>query len=329
MSQNQNVQFIFSPLPDPHIQRRRDILKKYPEQARALMGNDPLTALWIVGSVFSQFAIAYALRGQGFGWVLASAFLIGAFINHALYVFVHEATHNLVFKNSLWNRFIGMFCDFALVAPGAMAFRKYHLIHHNRQGQHEFDADLCSDREAKLVGNHPIKKLIWVFLMAISQAARPMRITSQEFWDKWIIGNLLLQVTVMAIAFHFIGPMGLLYLGASTIFGLGLHPLGGRWIAEHYVIHEDQETYSYYGPLNTVAFNVGYHNEHHDIMTIPWRNLPKLKALAPEYYDTLKSHSSYPGLLLRFIVDPELHLKKRVLRSSVKTASPAPAEARA
>ena len=132
MIPNSNVEFIFSELPDPHIQRRREMLKKYPNEIRALMGNDPMTALWIVASVCSQFAIAYALRAQGFGWVLAASFCVGAFINHALYVFVHEATHNLVFKSSLKNRFIGMFCDFALVAPGAMAFRKYHLIHHNR-----------------------------------------------------------------------------------------------------------------------------------------------------------------------------------------------------
>ncbi|MBC7397229.1 MAG: fatty acid desaturase, partial [Bdellovibrionales bacterium] len=52
--------------------------------------------------------------------------------------------------------------------------------------------------------------------------------------------------------------------------------------------------------------------------TIPWKKLPKLKAVAPEYYNTLKTHASYPGLLLRFIVDPNLHLKKRVLRKAQK-----------
>ncbi|KZP08079.1 hypothetical protein FIBSPDRAFT_761951, partial [Athelia psychrophila] len=47
------------------------------------------------------------------------------------------------------------------------------------------------------------------------------------------------------------------------------------------------ETYSYYRPPNVLPFNVGYHNEHHDI---PWMRLHALRALAPEFYDTIPSH---------------------------------------
>jgi sphingolipid delta-4 desaturase len=310
------MDFIYSTQADPHIQRRKDLLKKYPKEIRALMGNHVGTAAWVLFCVISQFALAYFLQDQSLWLLLGSAFLVGAFFNHALYVFIHEATHNLIFKSSLSNRWIGMICDLPLVAPGSMAFRKYHLIHHVRQGQHEYDADLVSDFEANLVGNHWFKKLIWVSLMGVSQAMRPNRIKNQQFMDRWIAGNILFQVAMLTLAYQFIGPMGLLYLGASTLFGLGIHPLGGRWIAEHFVIEPGQETYSYYGALSPVIFNVGYHNEHHDIMTISWKNLPKLKALAPEYYDTLKAHKSYPGLLWRFIWDPSLHLKSRVLRPS-------------
>ena len=291
------------------------------------MGNHKGTAFFVVLAVVTQFVAAYLLRDQSFAWVVLTAFAFGAFFNHGLYVLIHEATHNLIFKSSLWNRAIGRFCDLALLAPGSMAFRKYHLIHHNRQGQQDFDADLVSDTEANLVGNSSFRKLIWVFLLAVSQAARPSRLKIKPFWDRWIVLNLVVQVTAMVIAYQFVGSNGLIYLGLSTLFGLGFHPLGGRWIAEHYVIHEEQETYSYYGPLNIPAFNVGYHNEHHDVMTIPWKNLPKLRALAPEYYDNLLVHESYPKLLYRFIVDPKLSLKSRVLRKSVPvTPVTSPAE---
>ena len=53
-------------------------------------------------------------------------------------------------------------------------------------------------------------------------------------------------------------------------FSIGGAPLGARWIQEHYLTFPgDQETFSYYGPMNVLALNVGYHNEHHDLMRVP------------------------------------------------------------
>jgi len=95
-----------------------------------------------------------------------------------------------------------------------------------------------------------------------------------------------------------------------------LHPLGARWIQEHYLIDKNQETYSYYGPLNLLAFNVGYHNEHHDFSSIPWNNLPKLRAIAPEYYDNLIYHKSWTKLLFHFLFDKDLSLYSRTLRKN-------------
>jgi sphingolipid delta-4 desaturase len=79
-------------------------------------------------------------------------------------------------------------------------------------------------------------------------------------------------------------------------------------------LDENQETYSYYGPLNAVAFNVGYHNEHHDFPSVPWNRLPELKKAAPDYYDTLKSHHSWTKLFLRFLFDKNISLYSRTMR---------------
>ena len=130
-----------------------------------------------------------------------------------------------------------------------------------------------------------------------------------------------------------LGPKALAYLALSTFFALGLHPVGGRWIQEHYETRKGQETYSYYGPLNRTCFNMGYHNEHHDFAGIPWNNLPKLKKLAPDYYDSLASYRSWTGVLLKFIFDPSMSTYSRVVRAAQKrdakrsAAAPHPAAA--
>ncbi|WP_280640546.1 fatty acid desaturase [Hymenobacter volaticus] len=79
---------------------------------------------------------------------------------------------------------------------------------------------------------------------------------------------------------------------------------------------EGQETYSYYGRLNGVNMNVGYHNEHHDMPSIPWNHLPRLKALAPEFYEPLLHHRSYTKLFFQFLFDQEISLFSRITRRS-------------
>ena len=100
----------------------------------------------------------------------------------------------------------------------------------------------------------------------------------------------------------------------SFFFSVGLHPLGARWVQEHYLTHGEQETYSYYGGLNKIAFNVGFHNEHHDFPSIPWNNLPKVREAGAKWYNKIAYHNSWTLLWLRFLFDKEISIYSRMLR---------------
>ncbi len=305
--------------PDFHIARKKEMISKYGDQISKLRGHNPFSAFIIFGLVLTQITVALYMQLFPIWLVIIFAYIFGAFLNHALYVFSHESTHNLVFKKAKWNRFAGIFCDTPLVFPGAMAFRKYHLMHHAHMGDHSKDTDICSEEEAKLVGKTPLKKTLWVFLLGFSQAMRPLRLKNDDFWDKWILINLFYVISIVCLIAYAAGVNAIIYLLLSTVFGLGLHPLGGRWIAEHYQLDDSkQETYSYYGPINKIMFNIGHHTEHHDFMNIPWDNLPELRKISPEYYNNLEQHHSYSQVLKKFIFEKDIDLFRRTIRSQAE-----------
>jgi sphingolipid delta-4 desaturase len=114
------------------------------------------------------------------------------------------------------------------------------------------------------------------------------------------------------------GLPAFLYLLFSTLFALGPHPLGGRWLQEHYVTRPGQETYSYYGPLNRLSFNIGYHNEHHDFMNVPWLRLRRLHRIAAPFYDELASYRSWTAVVLRFVFDARQSPYSRIVHPDTR-----------
>jgi sphingolipid delta-4 desaturase len=230
-------------------------------------------------------------------------------------VLIHECTHNLVTKRPVFDQALGLTCDLGLCFPGALAFRKYHLLHHKYLGHHRLDPDIVSRTEADLMKNSAWRKTLWIAFLSISQSLRPFKVKDVKLWDGWIAANVAIVVIVDVAVWYFFGIKALSYLALSTFFALGLHPLGGRWVQEHYVTMDGQETYSYYGILNRLCFNMGYHNEHHDFPNIPWNNLAKLKKVAPEHYESLKSYRSWTAVLLNFIFNPSMSGYSRIARS--------------
>lgn len=308
----------------PHGGRARALVKAHPE-VRALMTRNPWTALIALSIVVLQTSIAFWMGRLGFDywWLsLLIAFCVGAFANHANYVIIHDATHNLILQNKSLNKLVAILADLPNLTAGAMGFRVYHLKHHSHQGDYEYDADLANLWEARLVRDIWYRKAIWLMFFPIFQLTRPPRLKAITMRDRWFVVNLVCAGIYDVAIIYFFGWAGFLYLAFSFFLSVGLHPVGARWIQEHYTNDPEQETYSYYGPINRVCLNMGYHNEHHDLPSVPWNNLPKLRAVAPEFYDHLKYHSSWSRLLFQFIFDKQYSLFSRIERMKQNKSEP-------
>lgn len=299
----------------PHFKRAKAILKDHPE-VKGLIGRNPFSGLIIVLGVIVQLSLAVVLRHEPWWVIVLVAFCFGAFVNHAMYVMIHDCCHNTVFKKRSWNNWAGIVADITNAVPAAMSFRIYHLMHHSGLGNYDLDADIPNKWELKLVRSSRIMKALWIGLFPLIQATRPPRLKGINFLDRWVVRNWIVVLAADFLLVYFFGPWALLYLLFSFMFSVGFHPLGARWIQEHFQFKEGQETYSYYGPFNKVQMNIGHHNEHHDFPAIPWSRLPKLKKLAPEFYEDLYYHKSWTGLFLRFIFDKRITLDNRPSREA-------------
>lgn len=156
--------------------------------------------------------------------------------------------------------------------------------------------------------------------------------------------NLIVQLSVDYALINFSGSLQpVYYLLLSSFLAGSLHPCAGHFIAEHYFFSQVKtggteslseqkqnsiktkphpldslappETYSYYGPLNILTYNVGLHNEHHDFPAIPWTRLHALHSMAAEFYEPLPCHRSWVWVIWTFILDKNVGPWCRVKRA--------------
>lgn len=300
-----------------HAERRQLILARHPE-IRKLFGRDVLTFRVTAVLLLAQTLVAAFLGVLGIAYwplTLVVAFVFGAFVNHANFVIIHDAIHNRVFQSRPLNRLTAILADLPNGLPTAMAFGCYHLKHHAQLSTYDHDADVPSDWEVRLVGNGALRKAVWLFFFPIIQLTRIPRLKGPlPILGAWTIANAIAVLIYDVALLAAFGPNAILYLMASCWFSVGgLHPLSARWLQEHFAF-ESGHTFNYSGPLNRIALNIGYHNEHHDFPEIPWSRLPQLRAAAPEFYDVLPAHRSWGRLMLRFITDRGCSLALRAPR---------------
>ncbi|KAH6773705.1 fatty acid desaturase family protein [Perilla frutescens var. hirtella] len=309
--------FFWSYTDEPHASRRRIILSKYP-QIRQLFGPDPFAFLKIAAIVSIQLWTATFLYNASWLKILIVAYFFGSFLNNNLFLAIHELSHNLAFSTPVYNRWLGIFANLPIGVPMSVTFQKYHLEHHRYQGVDGIDMDIPSLTEAYLVTN-AFTKSIWVIMQLFFYALRPLFLKPKPP-GLWEFANLIAQLALDVAIVYFWGWKAFGYLILSTFVGGGMHPMAGHFISEHYVFNSEQETYSYYGPLNLMTWNVGFHNEHHDFPRIPGSKLHKVKEIAPEYYDNLDCYRSWSQVIYMYVMDRTVGPFSRMKRSlSVKS----------
>ncbi|KAK3365699.1 fatty acid desaturase-domain-containing protein [Lasiosphaeria ovina] len=322
--------FFWTYTEEPHRTRRMAIIKAHPEVTK-LCGPEPLTKYVVAAVVAFQVLLAHLLRNTPFwSWKFwAVAYVFGATSNQNLFLAIHEISHNLAFRSPLANRLFAMVANLPIAVPYSASFRPYHLTHHKSLGVDGLDADLPTRFEALFLDSI-LGKAFFCTFQIFFYALRPMMVYRIPF--TWVHGlNVAVQIgfdyAILALLPGYFSANSLLYLLLSSFLAGSLHPTAGHFIAEHYVYETVTptardptnkipipETFSYYGPLNLLTYNVGLHNEHHDFPAVPWTRLPALHDMAKEFYADLPHHRSWTYVLWRFIFDEQIGMRCRVKR---------------
>jgi len=281
-----------------------------------LFGTEPWTFFFVLAIVATQITLAYTLSNSPWWLLLLVAYLIGGTLNHSQQLLVHDISHNLCFKLEIPNKLLGIFANIATGVPSAITFTRYHMEHHQFQGWDGIDMDIPCDVELSLFTSSA-SKVLWLLLNPLFYGVRPLLVKPKSP-TRWEAINNIVVLSFDVALVYFVNWQALAYLIASTLLGMGLHPVAGHFIAEHYAFVKGVETYSYYGPINLLNFNVGYHNEHHDFPKVPWSRLPQVKQIASEFYDNLPHHTSYLQVIYRYITDPTIGPHSRIKRRPLK-----------
>jgi sphingolipid delta-4 desaturase len=307
--------FIPANTAEPHISRARAILRKHPE-VRELVGPAPSTFLVLLALVAAQTSVALSLQHAPL-WVLALvAYTVGAVLNCGVLNMVHEASHGLIFRGRRWNRMAAYVANLGTFWPSVETFFRYHLPHHRYLGEYDRDTTIARDWEARFVGRSALRKVLWLVFFAVIYPFRVTHMNVGRRYNGRIVFNFVMQAAWWVLLYSVGGWRPLAYLALSFYFHFGLHPLNAIALQEHLFVRHGQESYSYYGIANWITFNAGYHVEHHDMPSIPWSRLRRLRAIAPEFYEGRHAYHSWTGLILKFVRDRRWSLWARVMRPS-------------
>lgn len=297
---------------EPHAKRKKAILKKYPQIAN-LYGPSNKTKYIIFLTAALHCLGLYISTKINSKWLFFIHCLFwGGTLTGLAGILIHECCHNLAAKSSKANIFLGYMSNIPVLIPIYISFQKYHLDHHLYLGVRNKDPDLPLPIEIRMVEGNTLCKIIYISFYPVFYIWRAMFIPKRVLKEE--ILNIILHCAFIYLEYRCFGICGIKYHTLSSWLGYSLHPVAAHLIQEHFTFEDGQETYSYYGPFNKLFLNIGYHNEHHDFMSISWDKLPQVNKIANEYYKNFMVQTSWFGVMYEFITRPVHGPQSRVTR---------------
>eukprot|EP00121_Abeoforma_whisleri_P012600 Awhi_evm1s11632 len=128
-----------------HQDRKKRIVKEFPA-VKELYGNDTRTQFYAYACIIAMLTMAYACS-DSYLLAIALGFGPGPYVDAGVLVFIHEATHFLVFKTPAYNRILSIMTNMVMCIPLSEIFKQHHGSHHRNLGSESLDVDVPTDFE--------------------------------------------------------------------------------------------------------------------------------------------------------------------------------------
>jgi len=321
-----------SPQARRHNDMRRAALGGHPDLGD-ISGSEPRTVFALPVILALHWGMAWLVSDAPIAVIFVAAFLAGQILIHAAGSLVHETAHQLIFRDLRAKLGFDLGLEVILTSYGKqLTYQHEHITsHHPYIGDYERDyehEDICAfqSRMTLRSDNPRLQRLMTWLTLALHALPLGFVIGDEVLprLNRWISGrpqrdpvrhieatrapvrqvrlfiavSLASNLTLLAL----LGPWALLYhIWALSLFlgKCGIWNLG-QSLSEHAGSDDVTPTRSYYGWLNAVLFNTGYHNEHHTFPNVAWTRLPRLKREVSEVF-TSEATKSYFGYWLEHV----------------------------
>lgn len=247
-------------------------------------------ALWAVTAVLMFQFPSWPIRLLGY-------LVIGTSI-HAMTVLVHEASHVSMFRDRVWDRWVGFLMGLPVLVS-AMAYKVLHQYHHRhtREGGDPDEFNNVTDNKFLLsllfyvwpIIGTPVY-LIHVIVTAIQRGTPKEK---HDVFVEYVLIILIWSGIISAIAYtgrwdiliHAWALPMIVAMAFGNIRGWSEHTMTspGHPLTQTRTVTSNKLT-------SFLMCNLNYHLEHHLLPGIPWYNLPKVHQLLQDEYREANSY---------------------------------------